>query len=110
MTISVLTQTPGYIVEFEVGSGQGNLEQIIEEMQGQARILEVRGPHIADTLHAAKHRYFKEDLEPFNIRVVVFIHRDGAKLFSFKMDGLGCVIDFSSIFLRETPGFNHGEG
>jgi hypothetical protein len=95
MTINVISQTPGYIVEFEIGSHGMYLHQVIEEMQGQVRILEVRGPGIADTLHAAKQRYFKEDMDHNKERVVVFIHRDHAGLFALKMDGLGCVIDFS---------------
>jgi hypothetical protein len=95
MTITVLSQTPGYIVEFEIGSHGMYLHQVIEELQGHVRILEVRGPGIADTLHAAKQRYFREDMERDKQRVVVFIHRDHAELFAFKMEGLGYVIDFS---------------
>jgi hypothetical protein len=95
MTISVISQTPGYIVEFEIESHGTSLNKVIEEMEGQVRALEVRGPHIADTLNAAKHRYFKEDLERGKTRVVVFVHRDHAGLFAFKMGGLGCEIDFS---------------
>lgn len=95
MTISVLSQTPGYIVDIEYGSEGIHINEVIVEMRGHCRVLEVRGPHIADTLHAAKQRYFKEDLERGKTRVVIFLHRDHAESFSKKMEGLGCIIDFS---------------